>query len=117
MGRPGQERAASPTAATNVPQDGNGVVDRRRRVRKAFGTGTEPNGRVNHLAGENGETESPAPKSRKPDGSPRSRSEPLRNRESAPTVTVAIRCHNAHKKTPAAGTTGTCVNHSRHRIP
>ena len=76
-----REPPASRLQSGEADSDG---VHRRRRVHKAFGTGAEPNGRVNHLVGENGETESPALESRKSDGSPRKRSEPPRNRESAP---------------------------------
>jgi hypothetical protein len=41
----------------------------------------------------------------------------LRNRESVPTATVANRCHNAHKKTPAVEITGDFVNRSDRQIP
>jgi hypothetical protein len=85
--------------------DGGGV-HRRRRVRKSSCTGSERNGRVRQIDRENGELENPGGKSRDIDGSPRQRFEPLRNRESVHTITVANLCHDAHKGTRQPGPPG-----------
>jgi hypothetical protein len=87
------------------------------RVRNPFVAGSEPNGRVNQIATENGEAENPKAESRGTDGSPRSRAKGFGNRESALALTVANLCDIAQTKTPTANANGASVHHSAQRIP